>query len=288
MKTSNIRCFVSRKGLPDMPADLTALKSTLSWAIPVPDRTEIPDSFKSEYDLHFKADEAPYILYNPIQDHLRSLSDEKLICLVPDRLVILAANHSPFICKFSDVVYFRQEEELLAYSLTILTQTDEVRIDYNAACADLFEPVISHLRIRGETAKTGHAEWQRLSELGRQDLKFTNYARQVLRDSGNLSDLVYQPELVVDNQTIVDTSLLLLTETELCWVCNERKEWINEPVYGGVFSITGRAAIAGHEIISAADNGLYQLIITLLGNYHWRIPFTADRREAIEKLLQSL
>jgi hypothetical protein len=54
------------------------------------------------------------------------------------------------------------------------------------------------------------------------------------------------------------------------------------------FSITGRAAIAGHEIISAADNGLYQLIITLLGNYHWRIPFTADRREAIEKLLQSL
>jgi hypothetical protein len=207
-----------------MPADLTALKSTLSWAIPVPDRTEIPDSFKSEYDLHFKADEAPYILYNPIQDHLRSLSDEKLICLVPDRLVILAANHSPFVCSFSDVVYFRQEEELLAYSLTILTQTDEVRVDYNAACADLFEPVISHLRIRGENSQDW--PWRMAASVRTgpaRILKFTNYARQVMRDSGNLVDLVYQPELVVDNQTIVDTSLLLLTETELCWVCNERK-----------------------------------------------------------------
>lgn len=271
-----------------MPDDLTALKSTLSWAIPVPDRTQIPDSFKSEYDLHFKADEAPYLLYNPVQDHLRTLSDEKLVCVAPDRLVILAMNHSPFTCAFSDIIYFRQEEELLAYSLTILTQTDEVRIDYNAACADLFEPIISHLRNRGETAKTGHADWQRLSELARLDLKFTNYARQLLRDSSNLVELVYQPELVVDNQPVVGTSLLILTETELCWACNERKEWIHEPVYGGVFSIAGRSAIAGHEILSAADNGLYQLIITLLGNYHWRIPFTVDRRDAIEKLLKSL
>jgi hypothetical protein len=271
-----------------MSANLTALKSTLSWAIPVPDRSEIPDTFKSEYDLHFKLDEAPYILYNPVQDHLRSLSNEKLICLAPDRLVILATNHSPFTCAFSDVIYFRQEEELLAYSLTILTQTDEVRVDYNAACADLFEPIVSRLRIRGESTKTGHTAWQRLSELARQDLKFTNYARQVLRDSGNLVEMVYQPELIVDNQTIVDTSLLLLTETELCWVCTERKEWIHEPVYGGVFSIAGRDAIVGHEIISPADNGPYQLIVTLLGNYHWRFPFTADRKDAIERLLLAL
>jgi hypothetical protein len=98
--------------------------------------------------------------------------------------------------------------------------------------------------------------------------------------------MVYQPEWIANDRTLMETTLLLLTETELCWVSNERKEWAEEPVYGGIFQIARRASVTGCDILLPAENGLQQLLVTLRGQYHWRIPFTTDCRGAIEQLVR--
>lgn len=271
-----------------MVDNLTALKSTQSWAIPVPDRDDIPASFIAEYDLHFKSDEAPYVLYNPVQDRVLNVSDEKLICLGTDRLVVLAQNRAPFSCRFDDAIYLQHDELLLAFSISIFTASDEISIDYNAACSDLFEPILGKFRVRGEATKDGHFEWKKLAELAKTDLKFTNYARQILRDSGNLIDLLYQSEVVADQKTVVDTSLLVLTDTELCWVNNARKEWIEEPAYGGVFHFAPRTQVTGCQILPATEDGLVQLLVTLKGNYSWRIPYSNSLKDQLAELVAKI
>jgi len=268
-----------------MAIDLNALKSTQSWAIPVPDKKEIPVYFKSEYDVYFKPDDAPYLLYNPRQDQFKNVSDEKLLCLTTDRLVVLSTNHKPFACRFEDVVCSRYEELLLAFSITISTETDEVRVEYNSACSDLFDPLLNKLRIRGTTVKDGRLEWQQMSKLAQEDLKFANYARQILRDSGKLIDSQYQAEIIYGHKIMAETSLLILTETELCLVKNERKDWIDEPVYGGIFSFADRKNVIGAEIVSTAEPGLLQMIITLKGNYQWKIAYSVDHRDHLSKLI---
>ena len=267
-----------------MPLDMSALKSTQSWAIPVPDKKEIPVYFQSEYDVYFKPDEAPYMLYNPRQDRFKNVSDEKLLCLGQDRMVILSTNHKPFACQFEDIVSFKYEELLLAFSITLSTETDEIRVEYNSACSDLFEPLLNKLRIRGTSAKDGRFEWQQMTKLGQTDLKFANYARQILRDSGKLIDSQYQPEIVYGHKVMAETSLLVLTETELCWVKNERKDWIDEPVYGGIFCFADRRKVVGCEILSTAEPGLLEMVITLLGSYQWKIPYSVDYRDHLTEI----
>ena len=268
-----------------MPLDMGALKSTQSWAIPVPDKKEIPVYFQSEYDVYFKPDDAPYILYNPRQDQFKNVSDEKLLCLGQDRLVILSTINKPFTCRFEELVCFKYEELLLAFSITLSTETDEIRVEFNSACSDLFEPLLNKLRIRGSSVKDGKFEWQQMTKLGQVDLKFANYARQILRDSGKLIDSQYQPEIIYGHKVMAETSLLILTETELCWVKNERKDWIDEPVYGGIFSYAGRAKIVGSELVPTAEPGLLQLIVTLKGNYQWKIPYSVDYRDRLQEII---
>lgn len=271
-----------------MPSDLTALKSTQSWAVPVPDRKNIPANFQAEYDQFFKPDEAPYILYNPRQDQFKNVTDEKLLCLATDRLVVLAADHKPFTCKYEDVVSLKYEELLLAFSITVTTENDEVRIDFNSACSDLFEPLLSKMRTRGEAAKDGRMEWQEMSKLSELDMKYTNYGRQILRDSGNLIDSLYQAEIITGYKILADTSLLILTDTELCWVKNERKDWIEEPVYGGIFQFTKRSKIVDCELVQSVEPGLVDLLVTLKGNYQWKIPYSVDHRDKLLSLISKI
>jgi hypothetical protein len=271
-----------------MPSDITALKSTQSWAVPVPDRKHIPAHFQAEYDKYFKHDEAPYILYNPRQDQFKNVTDEKLLCLAMDHLVVLATDHKPFECKFEDVVSLKYEELLLAFSMTITTETDEVRIDFNSACSDLFEPLMSKFRTRGDSAKDGRAEWQEMSKLSELDLKYTNYARQILRDSGNLIDSIYQAEIIAGYKILAETSLLIVTDTELCWVKNERKDWIDEPVYGGIFHFAKRSKIVDCELAPSTEPALVELLVTLKGNYQWKIPYSVDHREKLMSLIPKI
>ena len=57
-------------------------------------------------------------------------------------------------------------------------------------------PCLSKMRTRGEAAKDGRMEWQEMSKLSELDMKYTNYGRQILRDSGNLIDSLYQAEII--------------------------------------------------------------------------------------------
>ena len=122
-----------------MPSDLTALKSTQSWAVPF--RTEKTfRQFSSEYDQFFKPDEAPYILYNRVRTSSR-MSLTRNCSAGYGSPGCSAADHKPFTCKYEDVVSLKYEELLLAFSITVTTENDEVRIDFNSACSDLFEPL---------------------------------------------------------------------------------------------------------------------------------------------------
>ncbi|MDD2534336.1 MAG: hypothetical protein PHC86_06525 [Eubacteriales bacterium] len=266
-----------------MAPEISALKSTQSWAIPVVDPDHIPEQFVAAFHLYFRTEEAPYMLYNPRQDSDRSLSDEKLICLTKDRLVIICADRSTFLCRPDDVLTVHLEELLLAYSFTICTAVDEIKIDYNAACADLFEPIVTSLRTKGTVAKDGHTEWQRLRALADIDLKFANYARQILRESGRLLELILQPEIIYEKHIIAETSLLILTETELVWVINDRKQWVEEPVYGATINITPITQLINCTVIDDHDYGQIHLTVSINGDKTWTIPFTPDRREELEQ-----
>jgi hypothetical protein len=267
-----------------MAEEVKALRSTETWAIPIVDRTNIPAFFKAEYARYFQPDEAPYILHNPQQDRNRKTLEEKLICLTPDRLVVLSSNQAPFAVSFDEVVYFQHSEILLAFSIRIYTESQDTEIHYNSACLDLFEPVLSHLRIRGTSTKDGQAEWSQISHLAAEDLKFTNYARQILRDSGKLVDFVYQEELLGDEKPLIDTTLLILTDTELCWVHNDPKEWTEEPVYGGIFCYAARDKVVDCQQIALGNEGLYELIVTFRGNHTWKIPFAGELKDQIAAL----
>ncbi len=269
-----------------MVSGVAALRSTESWAIPVIARENIPARFALDFATHFAPDEAPYLLYNPRQDKLMQLSDEKLICLAKDRLVIFSPDRAPFVAKFEEVVCIRQEELLLAYSLQIVTSTDSITVDYNAACSDLFEPILAKIRVKGTTPKDSPSEWRKINELTAVNLKFANYTRQLVRDSGQLVDYVIQAELDLENQTVAAASLVILTETELAWVMNEEKAWAQEPVYGAIILIAPRAQVTSCTLVSAPEFNLVNLHIGLPGDNKWTIPFAAERREDLERLLK--
>ena len=267
-----------------MAEEVKVLRSTENWAIPIVDRTNIPDAFQAEYARNFQMDEAPYILHNPQQDRNRKILEDKLICLAPDRLVILSSDQAPFAASFDEIVYFQHSELLLAYSIHAYTESQDVEVHYNSACADLFEPVLSHLRSRGLSAKDGQAEWSQINRLAAEDLKFTNYARQILRDSGKLVDVVYQKEIAGVEKPLLETTLVILTDTELCWVHNDPKEWTEEPVYGGIFKFAPLDKIVDCQQIALGSEGLYELIVTFKGNHTWKIPFAGELKDQIAAL----
>lgn len=261
------------------------LRSTESWAIPVIARENIPPRFAVSFATQFSPGEAPYLLHNPRQPINGQQDNEKLICLTKERLVVLSADRSPFSTAIKDIVSCRLEELLLAYSITVTTATDSIVIDFNAACSDLFEPITTSLRVKSQAPKDGRAEWRQISEVAAIDLKFANYMRQILRDSGQLQEYVLQQEIDLDKQPVVAASLILLTETELAWVMNEEKEWTHEPVYGAILSIAPRRQVIGLTLIPAPEYNLIHLAVSLLGNQTWKIPFAAERREDLERFI---
>lgn len=271
-----------------MATDASALKSTESWAIPVIARENLPARFVQAVATYFASDEAPYMLLNPRQDSEKQLSDEKLICLGQDKLVILSDDRSPFIVHKHEVLTLRLEELLLAYSMTISTLTDEITIAYNAACADLFEPIALALRDKGEAPKDGRMEWQQVNKLAAHDLKFANYMRQLVRDSGQLIDYVLQPEMDVGEKTIAAAHLVILTETELIWVLNEEKAWATEPIYGAIVMIAPRTRLVSSTAVPSPEYGLIHLTITLAGDKSWSIPFAPERHEDLERLIAKI
>lgn len=268
-----------------MATDVSALKSTESWAIPVIARENLPAQFAEGVAAHFAPDEAPYMLLNPRQDSAKQLSDEKLICLGKDKLVVFSVGRAPFAARKDEVLTLRLEELLLAYSMTISTLEDEITIAYNAACADLFEPIVLALRDKGQAPKDGRMEWQQVNDLATHDLKFANYMRQLVRDSGQLVDYVLQPEMDVGEKTIAAAHLVVLTATELIWVLNEEKAWATEPVYGAIVMIAPRNRLVGCTIIASPEYGLVHLSITLAGDKTWSIPFAPERHEDLERFI---
>ena len=271
-----------------MATDVSALKSTESWAIPVIARENLPAQFAQAVATHFAPDEAPYMLLNPRQDRGKQLSDEKLVCLGKDKLVVFSNDRAPFIARKDEVLTLRLEELLLAYSMTISTLVDEITIAYNAACADLFEPITLALRNKGEAPKDGRMEWQQVNELAAHDLKFANYMRQLVRDSGPLVDYVLQPEMDVGEKTIAAAHLVILTATELIWVLNEEKDWATEPIYGAIVMIAPRSRLVASRAIPSPEYGLIHLSITLVGDKTWSIPFAPNRHEDLERLIAKI
>jgi hypothetical protein len=260
-----------------------------SWALLIQDKEQIPDYFQKDYAAEFGNGETPYMLFNPSQRlDKEEGGDERLLCLAPDRMVIFSRNDIPFICKLEDVIYAVHKELLLAYSISVFTANSMMEFAYNSACSDLFRPVLACLRPQPLDASAHATDREQLRVLVDTDLKFLNYGRQVLAGSGKLIDFLYQGSQIeasiLSSHTLLASHILLLTDTELIWVADEKKDWAREPVYGGIFNFVKRANVVGSQIGQADENGIVQLTVTLKGNKQWLIGYQSENLAALQRI----
>lgn len=259
-----------------------------SWALLLQEKEQIPDYFQKDYTAQFGPADHPYMLFNPSQKLDKEGGDEKLLCLAPDRIVIFSRTDLPFICKFEDVVYCVHKELLLAFSISIYTATSEVNFAYNSACSDLFIPVLARLRPTPLGAEAHIGDREKLTVLIDTDLKFMNYGRQVLAGSGHLLDFLYQApqteSTFFTSRTVQEAHLLLLTDSELIWVADEKKDWAREPVFGGIFNFVKRGNVVSSQIGQANEEGIIPFTITLKGNKQWFIGYQSENLEALKRI----
>jgi hypothetical protein len=272
---------------------LNGLESMRSWAMPIKDRQKIPEFFQKDFTAQFGSGELPYILFNPSQRLDKDGNDEKLLCLAADRLVIFSRTDSPFVCKFADIIYWVHSELLLAYSISIYTANSEAHLAYNSACSDLFIPVIASLRPVPVSAEEHINDRDKLAPLADIDLKFMNYGRQIIAGSGHLIDYTFQEILKeeagrLSSKTLIESHLLLLTDNELIWLANEKKDWAKEPVYGGIFTFIKPANILSIQTNAADENGVFQMTILLKGDKQLQIPYQDQNIESVKRIQEAI
>ncbi len=268
----------------------SALQSMRSWALLLKEKEQIPVYFQKDYAAQFGPADRPYMLFNPSQklDKEEEGGDEKLLCLAPDRIVIFSRNDLPFVCKIEDVIYCVHKELLLAFSISIYTSSSEVNFAYNSACSDLFMPVLASLRPTPLGPQAHISDREKLGVLIDTDLKFMNYGRQVLAGSGFLLDFLYEEaqteSTLFASRTVQEAHLLLLTDSELIWIADEKKDWAKEPVYGGIFNFVKRGKVVSSQIGQPNEDGIIPFTITLKGNKQWVIGYKSENLEALKRV----
>jgi hypothetical protein len=235
--------------------DPTARTSMRTWVRVIRTYEDIPVGFQEAFPKPIE--DFPYVLLLPPEnDSIFNSRPAQLVCLYSDYLLVLEARYTKVIeTRFSfDAITQVEHGSVLLNSWLTLTQPGAtVKLRYNAVSDELMKPVLQRLRYGVSKEQESQADTYRYQEerakfdfLGAIYFKFMTFGANSLLPNATVKKLIYQPEVLVKTEKIVDrfgfqryqtANLIILTDQELTVISESKPyRYHREALYGAVLT----------------------------------------------------
>ena len=288
---------------------LTASEQTKgSWAKEIETPEMIPDQYKDFYKTRFNGNNNfPYSVITPKFNGFLRQENEKLICSLDNKIIILENSNSQLIeyCySIQDINYVEAGSILLKAWIRINGLTDDrsstsSTLRFNTVTEYMFHPFVDQIRgakddINQAELDSELAKFDYLSEI---DFKFMNYARKAISSGEQVVAHVFQPEIrskIISilgkslYRTISATHISILTERVLIIIKDTGSGSTNgNRRFGGIWLFIPLEKFTSGSIIEK-DNDLLELSMTLSADEHIEILYSVSKMPELERLLKNL
>lgn len=281
-------------------ARIGALAQTkLSWAKPITSYDELADIYAKRLRQLLREADFPYAVLTPTYEGHIHPENEKLVFIHDGRLHVWEKTQSGLSCVSYalQAIHLLESVNILLYSRLGIhgaasdgtLKTSLLR--FNRVSGYLFCPFLEAIRGAGGDARG--AEIEKLTDLCKPNLKFTNYAGRALRTDDNIVDALWQPEIRTALITVLGrsvyrniatTHLVLLTEREFIFLHEDElsPRGLDGSRYGGVWTWIPLRKIIATTLTKNAEN-LLVLSVQLPGKDSVRSLFLAAQQGDVER-----
>ena len=267
-----------------------------TWARHIEAFEDVPESFQDIFPQ--QQEPFPYTVYLPEDKSSKFFKrDEKIISVFENHFVLLESINDEIIIRsseFSDVVIFERGKILLNSWVKIKTSSDTFDLRFNTTNDHLLQPVEDIVRQKmAEIALAGEMprneieapDLSKFNFLDKINFKFLNYGRASIRSNDRVLDVIYQPELTLQNIRFFNKTvfkryktdhLFILTDKELIFIQEDKQIRNNfDPAHGGVFIFIPRYQIQDVAFTPHPESSSTMMEITLPNNTQFSTEFSS-------------
>lgn len=275
-----------------------------SWSRIIGSRTALPGVFLDAfpYEAPF-----PYTVYAPAQGWRAESENSKLICLLPDRVVVFEDGKLGPAVRTDYPFYSLQRIVRGRIFLHSWIQLHGLlsggrmssTIIYNSVSDYMYDPIVLALRkfaiISDASANSeASAEWK-IAFLRNDNLKLYRFGRSAILPGESVKEIIYQPELNahfwhIFRRRLIPNRIVILTDKEV--ICVSDAAWDESAAsahlnYGVVKSFVPLRSILGANIVESDRPGLIELLIAQPGG-EVRLSFGSRLAAEVEALRSEL
>ncbi len=288
---------------------LTASEQTKrSWAKEIESFDKVPHIYKDFFDAHLDdGTPFPYTVITPTFNGFIRRENEKLICSQDNKIFILenANNQLNTSCyAVEHINYVEAGTVLLKAWIRISGLTDNGALTsstlrFNSVTEYMFDPFVEEIRsaANNPSSISNSLELSKFDYLSEVNFKFMNYARNSIMPGEQIIDHVYQPEMRAKVITLLGKNLYrtiftphigILTDKELIIIQDSSSGRMNKNKrYGGIWYYIPLEKICSVSL-TAKDDDLLQLSITLSADEHIDTLFSTSMKSELERLLKKI
>ncbi len=199
-----------------------------TWARRISAYENIPEKFKNNFPEYTGL--FPYTVYSPSDIISNVKINERLSCLLDDRLHVLENNHGKIIEKH----YLLEDINIIEHGQILLYSWIKVRgifgeiiifsvVEFNTVVEELFLQIINTLRKKisaiNSPKETG-IEADKFNFLAKTDYKFMNFGKDCIMPGQHIIRMIYQPAILkkmfgLFSKDVALACLLILTDDVL-------------------------------------------------------------------------